>query len=330
MDKSSKSGPDLTRDRAASTFIRLFTSTHVADLRLLFGIVLLLSAIFSPILAFQHAKGGENSLIGSPTLAAGMAAIALTALARIYQMGSVRLGIVDLFSCEIITICRVVAVVDFAHTLVAMYDDPPPVAKKFSSKENYSPIFNNNAKDLENLEARVVERVTEFYTYLKTMRDYLRGLADIDHPIDEQYAWKASVRNTTYMLFLMLESARNAIERLVEYEPEKALYRAEILLSEIVAYEFLLNRYKEDTKRDLEHDALFKRLNLRKGEYKPLVDHLIELVSKNIHNSPPEHNEHKTWVKVDALLNELNRHCAKLDGLTSVAPAREKARDLAA
>jgi hypothetical protein len=289
--------------------------------------VLLLSAIFAPILVVQHAKGGENSLIGSPTLAAGMAAIALTALARIYQMGSVRLGIVDLFSCEIITICRVVAVVDFAHTLVAMYDDPPPVAKKFTSKENYSPIFNNNAKDLENLEARVVERVTEFYTYLKTMRDYLRGLADIDHPIDEQYAWKTSVRNTTYMLFLMLESARNAIDHLVEYEPEKALYRSEILLSEIVAYGFLLNKYKEDTKRDPEHDALFKRLNLRRAEYKPLVERLTHLVSDNIHKSP---REHKTWVKVEVLLNELNRHCAKLDGLTSVAPPREKEHHLAA
>lgn len=296
-------------------------------MRLLFGIVLFLLIIVSPILIHQHAKGGDNSLIGSPTLAAGIVAIALTALARIYQMGSVRLGIVDLFSWEIITICRVVAVVDFAHTLVAMYNDPPPEAKKFTSEENYSPIFDGNAKDLENLEARVAERVTEFYTYLKTMRDYLRGLADIDHPNDTPDAWQMSVKNTTYMLFLMLESAREAIDNLVEYEPERALYRAEILLSEIVAYGFLWDKYSGDIARRPEHDALFQRLNLRKGKYQPQVDRLTHLVSANIYKPQPEH---ETWVKVQVLLNELNRHCAKLDDLTSAAPKREQEHQFAA
>lgn len=321
MDKSMEVSLDLTRDGAASTFIRLSRSKHVADLRLLFGVVLFLLIIVAPILVVQHAKGGENSLIGSPTLAAGIVAIALTALARIYQMGSVRLGIVDLFSCEIITICRVVAVVDFARALVAMYDNPPPVAKKFTSEENYSPVFNSNARDLENLEARVVERVTEFYTYLKAMRDYLRSLADIDHPDKTPEAWQISVRNTTYMLFLMLESARNAIGHLVEYEPENALYKAEILLSEIVAYGFLLDKYKMDAQRHPEHDALFRRLDLRKDTYQSIVDELIAAVKKNVRKS---HRERDTWNKVEVLLNELNRHCVKLDGLTSAAPAKEE------
>jgi hypothetical protein len=329
MDNLNDSSLDLTREGGASTFIRLFKSKHVADLRLLFWIVLFLLLIVAPILVSQHAKGGENSLIGSPTLAAGIVAIALTALARIYQMGSVRLGIVDLFSCEIITICRVVAVVDFAHTLVAMFGNPPTAAKKFTSKEDYSPIFNSNAKDLENLEARVVERVTEFYTYLKTMRDYLRSLADIEHPGDTPEVWQLSVRNTTYMLFLMLESARRAIDHLVEYEPEKALYKAEILLSEIVAYAFLWDKYKKDIQRRPEHDALFLRLDLRKAHYHPIVDHLTALVNANI-NRPRPQSEHETWVKVDVLLDELKRHCIDLDVLTSETPMKEKAELLVA
>jgi hypothetical protein len=247
-------------------------------------------------------------------------------LARIYQMGSVRLGIVDLFSCEIITICRVVAVVDFAKSLVAMYDNPPPAARRFTSKENYSPIFNNNAKDLENLEARVVERVTEFYTYLKTMRDYLRGLGDIDVPIETPDAWRISVRNTTYMLFLMLESARKAVDQLVEYEPEKALYKAEILLSEIVAYEFLLRKYEESAKREPDHDSLFKRLDLRRGDYKRHV----EEVAKWVDEKRGVQSERETWRKVEVLLDELHRHRAKLDRLTPVTLANEPERQLAA
>jgi hypothetical protein len=229
---------DLTREGGASTFIRLFKSRHVADLRLLFGIVVFLLLVVAPIIIFLHTKN-EKSLIGNPTLAAGIIAIALGALARIYHIGSVRLGIIDLFSCEIITLCRVIAVVDSAQAFVTMYESPPPTAQKFTSEENYSPIFNSNAKDLENLEARVVERVTEFYTYLKTTRDYLRSLADIEHPNNSIESWQLSVRSTIYMLFLMLESARKAIDQMVEYHPERALYNAEILLSEIVVYRFL-------------------------------------------------------------------------------------------
>jgi hypothetical protein len=249
---------DLTREGGASTFIRLFKSRHVADLRLLFGIVLFLLLAVAPTLILLHTKN-ENSLIGSPTLAAGIIAIALGALAHIYQTGSVRLGIIDLFSCEIITICRVISVADSAHGLLSLYDNPPLTAKRFTSQENYSPIFNSNARDLENLEARVVERVTEFYTYLKTMRDYLRNLADIEHPKKSVDAWRLSVRNAIYMLFLMLESARKAIDQMVEYHPEQALYRAEILLSEMVACHFLWEKLSEEALKNPEYDARFRR-----------------------------------------------------------------------
>ena len=40
-------------------------------------------------------------------------------------------------------------------------------------------MFDANAKELEVLEAIIVERVTEFYTNLKTSRDYRRGLSYI-------------------------------------------------------------------------------------------------------------------------------------------------------
>jgi hypothetical protein len=76
---------DLTREGGASTFIRLFKSRHVADLRLLFGIVVFLLLVVAPIIIFLHTKN-EKSLIGNPTLAAGIIAIALGALARIYQI----------------------------------------------------------------------------------------------------------------------------------------------------------------------------------------------------------------------------------------------------
>jgi hypothetical protein len=107
-----------------------------------------------------------------------------------YQRGSARLGIVDLYGCEIATICRVVTIVGVAGRYVELYRTPPTLSMTFNSEEHYTPVFDNNSKDLEVLEARVVEPVTEFYTYLKSMRDYLRLLRAIEHPDTEMVPWQ--------------------------------------------------------------------------------------------------------------------------------------------
>jgi hypothetical protein len=50
----------------------------------------------------------------------------------------------------------------------------------FVSQEDYFPIFDKNSQDLHSLEALVVGNITEFYTYMKAMRDSRRGLAQIE------------------------------------------------------------------------------------------------------------------------------------------------------
>jgi hypothetical protein len=131
----------------------------------------------------------------------------------------------------------VIAIAETAPRYVQMYRAPPPRSLNFSSQEDYSPVFDHNSRDLEVLEARVVERVTEFYTYLKAMRDYLRLLNAIEQPLSEIENWRVGMRNVIYMFFLMLESARKSVERLIEFEPERAQNMITILLSELVAYQ---------------------------------------------------------------------------------------------
>ena len=46
-------------------------------------------------------------------------------------------------------------------------------------------MFESNTRDLQTLEARVVINITEFYTYMKAFRDYLRTLAEITPQSDE-------------------------------------------------------------------------------------------------------------------------------------------------
>ena len=146
-----------------------------------------------------------------------------------------------------------------------MHNKPPSQPVRFLSGEDYTPVFNSNSKDLETLEARVVAPTTEFYTYLKAFRDYLRRAGEINDPSLAVDKWQDIVRSAIYMLFLMLESARKSTEELIEFEPERAESKIMILLSELVAYCFLINYY--ETHNDTPYNARLERLKLRKDEY---------------------------------------------------------------
>src|SRR5262249_20380847 len=98
-----------------------------------------------------------------------------------YQSASKRLGIVDLFACEIGTLCRVGTIFDIGRRYVEEYDrrlsQKTSSSGSFVSKEEYFPVFDNNSRDLQLLEASVVNHITEFYTYMKVARDAQRRLA---------------------------------------------------------------------------------------------------------------------------------------------------------
>ncbi len=49
------------------------------------------------------------------------------------------------------------------------------------SQEHHFPIFDNNSSDLESLEALLVGYITEYYTYMKTVRDLQRIFASINN-----------------------------------------------------------------------------------------------------------------------------------------------------
>lgn len=287
----------LLRDGRASTLNRLKVSRHVADLRLISVAILLTVLVLFIISSVIYYLAYRQSLPTiSPTLVIGTLTIVLGALAKLYQMGSARLGVVDLFSCEISTICRVVLVTEATSGMICIYSNIPAVPLGFNSEETYSPVFDSNAKELEVLEARVVERVTEFYTYYKAVRDYRRVIASIQKPRESEDDWHNSVRHVVYMLFLMLESARLSVEQLVEYIPEKVQYKVEILLSELVAYRFLLEV--------CQHDKIFiGRLKLRKPAYDAEIDKIRTDINKYSNESDPDAI---TWSKIDVLMEEFN------------------------
>jgi hypothetical protein len=298
----------LRTGNSADTVDRLFSSAHVNDLRLIAAVTVIVvfwvtviavvTAILTAILDWGpqafHVARGDFLLLFAP---------AITALAGIltwaYQVGSARLGVVDLFACEIDTLCRVVAVTDMVRRQADRYNRRSPEApsaddhsdgsrNSFSSEENYFPILDSNARDLQSLEADVVVNITAFYTYMKAVRDSLRMLAEIRPVSGESTAartswsnpesaslvqpWHDAMRNAMYVLYLALESGRHAIRDLVEFEPDQTERTIVILISELSAYRFLREQYRNPS------EMHYSRLILRGPEYQQLVPKLCDLV----------------------------------------------------
>jgi hypothetical protein len=316
-----------------ATLDRLFSSKHVKDLRLIiaFAVVTVLPILIaSTVVLFYAIRRDCASWTAATrdflTLIAPVLAVFGAVLTWAYQVGGARLGVVDLFACEISTLCRVTTVIETVARLVDRFKQGPPTetaaaigsrlpaASHFNSQENYFPVFESNSRDLQTLEARVVINITAFYTFMKAVRDSLRTLAEIrpqpadfesSHDASAAGPWHEAARNVVYMLFLGLESARHAIADLVEFEPEQAERTIVVLISELEAYRFLRSQFTD------EHDAFHKRLVLRLSGYRQLVRELCRCVEagRDEEKAKPETEspKHGPWELAWVLLPELKR-----------------------
>jgi hypothetical protein len=181
----------LTADQAASTLFRFFRSNHVNDLRLIFGLVVFVFLVHVAIIVGLLGVAGLIALgtlfkvttgvkaaafcVHAAKYAASYIAPALpvygAVLAWSYLSALKRLGVVDLFACEIGTLCNVGSIFDVGKRYIEMSATPDQLSNNFVSQEDYFPIFDNSSQDLQSLEALVVGNITEFYTYMKAMRD---------------------------------------------------------------------------------------------------------------------------------------------------------------
>jgi hypothetical protein len=286
----------LAKD-SESTFFRFFRSKHITDLQRLAQWATFLLLLFVPILTLamwgdavgidrkaDHEQFGVLKLVltyfGSAFAAYG------ALLSWAYLSASSRLGVVDLFACEIITLCRVGLTFDIGKHYVEQYNNPFTTAT-FASEEHYFPLFDNNSRDLQLLESSLVNDITAFYTYMKATRDSLRRLALIKLSKSESLtipdeialtAWKATMFNVIYVLFLSFESGRKAIDQLIEYEPRAAENKMVMLINELTLYSFLVGHFERQARP--EQDQFWSsRLALRRKEYETEVSALFKQVS---------------------------------------------------
>lgn len=319
---------DLSRTESASTLFRFFRSKHVRDLKLICAaalsvLVIHLVLVFLFGVVNWGTPSGEKTILllnqsvsqlAQPPLRGRDAAAAFFSfviqyigpavpiygiiMGWAYQSASKRLGIIDLFACEISTLCRVGTMFDISKHYISNCDAPPSVATpqwagsgRFVSEEKYFPVFDNNSRDLQLLEAAVVENITQFYTYMKAFRDVRRKL-DIGPPQGEPGAaggnaqtrqdassmdtrdarteyQRGVIASIIYLLYVAYESARQAVNDLVEFQPDAAERAMVIFLTELPCYAFLLRYYEKE-----KDDVRYKRLKLREATYRKEVPKL--------------------------------------------------------
>jgi hypothetical protein len=283
--RSDQSQPSQQKNGTMHNFARLCTSQHVKDLRWI-AILVIVGFVLGLLCVYyeqQYLHVGDAMSLFTITLG-GVVAGAGATLNWAYQTGSNRLGMVDLFACEINVICRVCLIVDFARRSVdqaknksadsagasAAASGQPQPPPRFTTQEDYTPVYDQNLSELQPLEAQVVTHVTEFYTYRKTMLDMLRRIAvQSDDPLGREQSTVGMI----YMQYLMYESGRLAIEDLIEFEPNRTESVIGILCSELIVYKFLVDEFSQDKYRigaDGE-DFRLQRLNLRRSNYEKEV-----------------------------------------------------------
>lgn len=304
----------------ALTLARLLTSRHLGDLQ---WIATMATGALAGIVALCMHQGFEWVKLNWALVSTGLAAVAAV-VNWTYQSGNRRIGAVDLFACEISVICRVTLVVDFARSYVVQArvlldyvgraddDRPGPQASapsaiqapkagqsRFTSEEHYTPVYDNELSDLVPLDVNVVTHVTEFYTYRKTMMDYLRALA----VIDDAAARSVLMNQMLYMQYLMFESGRLAIGDLVEFEPNRDESIINVLCSELVLYGYLRGCYCDDYRGD--------RLILRIARYRQIMCELDKDIADH---------DHVSWSRAKATWPELKRRYFEMCDLTCEEP----------
>jgi hypothetical protein len=336
---------------SAETVDRLTRSMHVQDLRWIANVTagaavlaIVMFVITAYTVTYTHAPQPIPVRADSKfydallpfTISAVLAGLG-GIIAWCYQTGSGRLGIVDLFACEITTLCRVCAVIGLADTCIAAFQlsdhsasDPEKTKemrerfRHFESAEVYTPIFDSNAKELQSLSVKVLINITSFYTYWKAMRDAFRRLAKTQSAtesassINNDDEWRRAMANVLYMQFLALESARKAIRDLIEFQPNRAENTIMILTGELALYGSLKAHFPKT-------DVRYERLQLRRVRYQHVVPEVyyqtIEEQAK--YADCDERNElRRDWDKALGMLVDLEKRY--IDSMDEEFPRKDR------
>jgi hypothetical protein len=256
---------------------RFFASPHCRDL-LIIAVVAVVILVVTIAIALIIALGSRGLPGIDSTVLTIVVGAVLGVCAWAFQSTNLRFGAADIFASEIVTLCRITAVIGLIPRLVEASKPGGQRVHGGQSTQDYVVIFHNNSKDLEILDGEVVTLVTEFYVHFKAMLDTMSRLPDLgkDKEPTSEHAnrYREALLNVIYMAFLTFESGRNSLMRLIDDKlvRQEALLTA--LLNEIPAYIHLFEVF-----RTKPHDIRKQRIFARLTHYQTLIGNVRALAA---------------------------------------------------
>jgi len=142
----------------------------------------------------------------------------ITLIAKLIETSQKRLGTIDLFVSEILSIGRVFLTTRIVPSFAGLYLDPKVMPTGFadtSRSENYTLVFKKNSGDLGGLSSEAINNITAFYSFLKASRDAtlsIRLWTNVDYTLEMK---RDDILTIIYNCFLMAIHGRLALDELI-------------------------------------------------------------------------------------------------------------------
>lgn len=270
-------------------FFRGVTSGHTNDLKSIFAAIaitvfLILGAqlywdgllVFHgviPILEFE--KIGESKYL--PLFIPAAVSIVVGAILTLFQIGKKRFAAVDLFSMEMLSIVRLIAISDIINmskkyirvSKLEKPDDQAQMLRELSAglslfgEDNFAEVFVQNTGELGWLDAEIVDYTTGFYTFVRSLHNVANSFKtyvdkngdDVNDPVILKY-----IEDMTYIIDTAMDNAYRAFGGLVQNKAHRESAQHSALFvgtraNNLLLFDLLSERHGKFTTSRRRYDA---------------------------------------------------------------------------
>lgn len=246
--KNNVSIPSQPIEETRSSYgpFRGITARHTLDLVLIYaGIflavigILLLQLYFDGIIfrklsipALENLRNAEQSYL--PLFIPAAVSVLVGALLTLYQIGKRRFASVDLFSMEMLSIVRLIAISDFVPLSVKYLrmrrsGDDADACKaclqqisaglSIFGEDNFAEVFVKNTSELGWLDAQIVDYTTGYYTFVRSIHNLTQSFkSHLDRPNAEfsDHVIIKYVEDISYVIDTAMDNAYRAFKGLIQ------------------------------------------------------------------------------------------------------------------
>lgn len=290
-------GEAIEEAHSSYGILRGITSKHTRELRYIFGIICLTVLVIMTWLAFVAGmfifdedgfrfgvSDNFEQIFLTRFLPAAFSVI-IGAFLTLFQFGKKRFATVDLFSMEILSIVRLIAISDIvglsSKYVHAVGDEGSPersqvILDRLSASlsiygdDTFAGIFLNNTSELGWLDAGIVDHTTGFYTFIRSLHNVANSMKEFIDNSEETPSKESMVKyleDINYIIDTAMDNAYRAFGGLIQISRHREVAQHAALYVGCRANNFLMfdlygenhPKYQTTFRRHLFYERELKR-----------------------------------------------------------------------